>query len=509
MKRALSLLSGLLALALIASAPITAASFTDTEAGKMAIAFDDPLLDLEPLDTMAMGTAMALDQFGCLWIWGLRKYGMAGVGVETVASEDPASRVCLPDSRKIVTADATSQYGQNYDLTYGAAALADDGTVWTWGCYYLRLCGVGAADKDNSAGDTQYYSPQQVTFPNLASGEKIVDLKALNNAFAALSSGGQLFTWGEATFGVLGNGTQGTNLTSPVRMLTQVHSFGTSIFCGWAIAAAGWRSGKDAASNDTLSSNKAAVVFWGSNAGSYGRPSGDTSIADTVVKSTPSALTGTLANYLDYKDGDSTLGANTDDNATLGVRMGSAQDGGTFQDMTGQYYGSSIRLKNGSLLSWGYGSHGASGAGISKTGGKPALITAANPIVGLATGTEFIFYWDSAGQAYFYGERKHTDKFPREDGAPYELPNVANLAFAIDGGTTYPAWQKGKIAKIVGFGDSAMVKRTDGLLFTVGGGREQIPSGNPYSIVRDYLLKTSTTNTSVGQPATLLDTWSR
>ncbi|MDR1851139.1 MAG: hypothetical protein LBR21_00565, partial [Propionibacteriaceae bacterium] len=161
MRRGVSLVVGLLTLAAIACVPMSLASFTDTEAGRVAIAFD-ATLDLDPLDTLAPGTAMAKDQEGCLWIWGYREHGMAGNGQASVPSDDPATQLCLPGDRKVVTADTTSHRGFTDEPGHAAAALADDGTVWTWGCdKYQEVCGRG----DDSA--SSFYEPRQVSFPGL------------------------------------------------------------------------------------------------------------------------------------------------------------------------------------------------------------------------------------------------------------------------------------------------------------------------------------------------------
>ncbi|MDR1851320.1 MAG: hypothetical protein LBR21_01510, partial [Propionibacteriaceae bacterium] len=342
----------------------------------------------------------------------------------------------------------------------------------------------------------------------------MVDLKAMSKVFAALSNKGNLYAWGRGEEGELGIGTDGqtTNATTlatvvrktPVRMLTRVHSFGTSIVCGWAVVAAGWRSGTDA-SDPTDSKNGATLVFWGNNQNGFGPQSGDPGLVQEP-KYTPIALGGDLPKYVLYKNGQQSQGATLDDNTTLGVRMGSPEDGGTFQDIKGYYFGAVIRLKNGSIISWSITWNTVNGDWAAANG-IPALKSFGQPIVGVATGTEWVFCWDAAGQAYFYGDRRFTDKFPDTKGAPNASPIVQNTWLTIDGGTSYPAWRKGEIAKIAGFGNTVIVEHTDESIYVAGGNSwRSDPPKNAYSLVRNYLLKQSTTDTAHTQPATLLDT---
>ncbi|MEG2455688.1 MAG: hypothetical protein RSC08_05470, partial [Oscillospiraceae bacterium] len=90
-------------------------------------------------------------------------------------------------------------------------ALKANGTVWMWGRINLRAGGsVGTsstASNESPRYVVTYEYPQQVTFEGLSEGEYIVDIDAYGMTFIALSSTGNVYTWGNNDYGQLGNGT--------------------------------------------------------------------------------------------------------------------------------------------------------------------------------------------------------------------------------------------------------------------------------------------------------------
>ncbi|MDR1213277.1 MAG: hypothetical protein LBK54_04195, partial [Propionibacteriaceae bacterium] len=170
-----------------------------------------------------------------------------------------------------------------------------------------------------------------------------------------------------------------------------------------------------------------------------------------------------------------------DDNATLGVRAGSADDKGTFQQMTGSYYGNQFRLRDGSVFLWGASNYSAAGTTVtmgSSSGDisqyKPQRVTLVHlqlpqPVVQIADTVNLVFLLDSTGTAWMYGRRAGSPFFPDATGA-YQTADSASVIepMRIDGGDAYPAWKAGAIADIVGMGYTIALRHKDGSVWQVG-----------------------------------------
>jgi alpha-tubulin suppressor-like RCC1 family protein/lysophospholipase L1-like esterase len=88
-----------------------------------------------------------------------------------------------------------------------AYALKSDGTVWSWGNATSGVLGTG------ETSDTAV--PAQVPFP---AGTRIVRISGgLNHAIAA-DSAGNLWVWGNDDFGALGTGVTGQNQSTPIKI---------------------------------------------------------------------------------------------------------------------------------------------------------------------------------------------------------------------------------------------------------------------------------------------------
>lgn len=153
--------------------------------------------------------SLAVADDGSIWAWGFNEYGQLGNGTSFVrsdaaaqgihmASPVPVPVVGLPGGRKAVSAAA----GLVHSL-----ALAEDGTLWSWGC-------VGSSS--STFGDLSVYTPlgsmlAQNTTPakvfDLPGNRKAVGISAnhLNNF--AIAEDGTVWGWGDAWDGELGDGT--------------------------------------------------------------------------------------------------------------------------------------------------------------------------------------------------------------------------------------------------------------------------------------------------------------
>ncbi|WP_292593947.1 hypothetical protein [Mesotoga sp. UBA5847] len=238
---------------------------------------------LESIVAVAAGNlhTLALAADGTVWAWGSNNYGQLGdgtknhsnlpvqvkglgseqyltgvVAIAAAGSHSVAVRTdgsvvawgensdgCLGDGTTqsrhkpvIVKGDGPEGYlggiisvdtGQNFTI-----ALARDGTVWAWG-----------GNKNGQLGDgTNYssYSPVKVKSPDgngvLSGIIKIsVDSNSFNGHVLAITESGSVFSWGENSFGQLGNG-RTDDQNKPV----QVKGYGgigyledvVAVFCG-------------------------------------------------------------------------------------------------------------------------------------------------------------------------------------------------------------------------------------------------------------------------------------
>ncbi|MDB5052426.1 MAG: hypothetical protein JWM44_476 [Bacilli bacterium] len=139
--------------------------------------------------------SLALASNGTVWSWGDNTYGQLGNG-STVSQKTPVQVSGL--SGKTITAIAA---GDTYSL-----ALANDGTVWTWG--------------NNSSGQLGDGTTIQKTSPvNVSTlmGTTITAIAAGSNHSIALDTNFQVWTWGNNNSGQLGDGAT-TNRSVPFNL---------------------------------------------------------------------------------------------------------------------------------------------------------------------------------------------------------------------------------------------------------------------------------------------------
>lgn len=127
----------------------------------------------------------AIDTDGVLWTWGSNQYGLLGTGTEAVSSDTPV-RV-MDDVVSVVC-------GSNH-----IAALRGDGSLWIWGSNRYGQLGNGGT---GNAGD--YPSDYQTVPIKVMEDVAAVDCNITYTA--ALKTDGSLWTWGNISHGILGNG---------------------------------------------------------------------------------------------------------------------------------------------------------------------------------------------------------------------------------------------------------------------------------------------------------------
>jgi alpha-tubulin suppressor-like RCC1 family protein len=140
------------------------------------------------------GFNVSLRSDGTVWAWGNNSYRQLGDGTSQ-NSFAPVRVRGLPAGIVQVAA------GLNH-----AAAVASDGSVWTWG--------------DNGFGELGYATPGGLPAGIATRVPGVTDVKQVaagSNFTVALRADGEVWTWGRGDFGQLGDGTHVTGRTTPAR----------------------------------------------------------------------------------------------------------------------------------------------------------------------------------------------------------------------------------------------------------------------------------------------------
>ncbi|CAM5300440.1 hypothetical protein [Leifsonia shinshuensis] len=464
-----------LAFAPLAAVPSTTAAYTDTAAAETSPT-QTPLLTqttrMTPTSTYLENTATALQDDGTLWVWGFRGNGLAGNGTLTVPSTAPPSPVVLPndgyagrDHRYIVKVAGTSL--DNYyptDINYtGLAALSDDGRVYTW----------GGSSTNNIMGRPStpipYTQPGPVAIPGT-----VVDLRSTSSVFLALTSTGDLYTWGYAEGrGITGQGTATASSPAPSLILSGVHSIGAGMWNGWAI-----RGNFDARDPNT------GVFWWGwANAGS-------------AYASDPSGDSLGVSRYTPFRSNFLSVYAQTGCDS-VGVVMGSAADQCLIRSMTGHYYGNQVNVQ-GQLLTWGdatnYGTGRAYVSGpVSAT---PIILAMPNddPVTAVAPTQDYVQVLGASGQVYIYGRYS----FGRGPDPTLGTPSLTNL---VTPAQLLPLGSA--VTALGGFGYSGTALNADGSFVSWGGGTAG-GNNNTYSSIINSWGANSTPTTAVQGLTTMI-----
>ena len=460
-----------LAFAPLAAVPSTTAAYTDTARAETSPT-QTPLLTqttrMTPTNTYLANTATAIQADGTLWVWGFRGNGLAGNGTLTVPSNAPPSPVVLPNDgytgpshRYIVKVAGTSL--DNYyptDINYtGLAALSDDGRVYTWG---------GSAGNNvmgRPSAPVPYTQPGPVSIPGT-----VVDLRSSSGVFMALTSTGDLYTWGYAqSRGITGQGTPTASSPTPSLIMSGVHSIGAGMWNGWAI-----RGNFDA--NDATT----GVFWWGwANAGSSyaSDPSGDNLGTNRYAPFRSTFLSPFAQSGCD----------------AVGVVMGSPADTCTITSLTGSYYGNQLVFDGGHLVTWGdatnYGTGRPYVSGAASA--TPLALTLPNDdtVKAVAPSQDYIQVLGESGQVYIYGRYS----FGRGPDPTLGTPSTTNQV------TPVQLVPLGSDVTAVGsFGYSATALKADGSFVSWGGGTAGGNNNTYSSIINSWGANTTPTTAVQG-----------
>jgi alpha-tubulin suppressor-like RCC1 family protein len=304
------------------------------------------------------GFVLSLRSDGTVWGWGSNSYHQLG-DLNQPYSFAPVQIHGLPPGIVQVAAG----FGHS-------AALAADGSVWTWGHNYFGQLGYPTPGEDSS--------PTSHQVPGL-SGVKQVAAGA--NFTVALRSNGEVWTWGHNNRGQLGDGTH-TDRATPARNragygMTQV----------------------SAGADYALARRPGSVWAWGANdLGQLGNGSATLdSAAPVIVDRRTQNATQIVAgwNHAFAVDPDGSVWAwGSNGNGELGLGFDGAPFGtpqkvpglaGVTQLAAGTEESMALR-SDGTLLVWGTEYYGLRGDGIPRSGGLavPTPVTTVSEVTRIA-----------------------------------------------------------------------------------------------------------------------------
>jgi alpha-tubulin suppressor-like RCC1 family protein len=217
--------------------------------------------------TVAAGDdfGLALKQDGTVVAWGGNQNGQLGNGADLSAGQPPASGTPVPVDGGRLSGVVSVVAGSEFAL-----ALKGDGTVWGWGLDRHGELGNG--------GFTSVSLPSQVVGPG-GTGflTDVVSLAAGMSHAVAVRADGTVWTWGDNSYGQLGDNGVCSCRQSPTPI--QVVAAGGGFFADAVAAAPGF-----GATHSTVIRRDGTVWAWGDNfAYQSGRTTGSTIALPTEI----------------------------------------------------------------------------------------------------------------------------------------------------------------------------------------------------------------------------------
>ncbi len=296
-------------------------------------------------------------------------------------------RVCL-----VVSAFALISFARGADVVSiwggarGTIILKSDGTVWTWGANFFGKLGIGDINPVRTATPVEVDGTGNIS--NLNSVKAIMGCEMHN---VALKSDGTVWCWGWNIFGQLGNGTTNDAYTpvqtglGSVPPLTSVIKLGGRPYFTLAEKSDG------------------SIWAWGMN--KYGQM-GDGTVSPFVtvpVLVSNSSPGGAINNALEV---------------TCGYQFGAAL------------------ATNGTVWTWGSGSHGELGNGTTGSSYVPAQVPGLTNITAISAGWFQILALKSDGTVWAWGNNSYGelgDGTTSNRSNAVQVLNVSNVV-SISGG---------------------------------------------------------------------------
>lgn len=144
--------------------------------------------------------SVALASDGTVWAWGVNGPGQLGDGTNADSSVPVQVSENWPAGVTIESVDAGAHH---------SVALASDGSVWTWGANFTGEIGDGTTPSRNEPVQVAATWPADLAITGVNAGFSLT---------AAVASDGSVWTWGSNEYGQLGDGTAASSLT-PVQVV--------------------------------------------------------------------------------------------------------------------------------------------------------------------------------------------------------------------------------------------------------------------------------------------------
>ena len=259
---------------------------------------------------------------------------------------------------------------------YHSVALTSDGQVYTWGA------ANNYGQQGNGNTTTSSLTPVNISANGVLSGKKVVAISAGLHHTIAITSDGQLVAWGFGTSGQLGNG--GTSNSPLPVLVTETTAMQGKRFC--SVAAAG--NASTALTSDgqvfTWGNGGSGTLGNGSNS-SYSTPVLVTgALASKIVVSLAAGQANGGSVYAVTSEG-KLYGWGTNGSGQLG--NGSTTDSNTPVSVLGALATKRVQAvsagwsrvlafaEDGQLYGWGQGDGGTFGNGTTTTGTIPTTVT--------------------------------------------------------------------------------------------------------------------------------------
>ena len=156
---------------------------------------------------IAAGNAhvLAIRADGTLWSWGFNALGQLGAAAGDTCTVNAVDYSCALSPLQIGTQNTWTAVaaGMNHSL-----ALRDDGSLWAWGDNQAGQLGTASADTCTVPVLGDFACAQAPT--QVGSGKTWTQISAGDAHSIALQSDGSLWTWGDNTYGQLGDGCTAT-----------------------------------------------------------------------------------------------------------------------------------------------------------------------------------------------------------------------------------------------------------------------------------------------------------
>jgi alpha-tubulin suppressor-like RCC1 family protein len=375
---------------------------------------------------------IALSSIGQVYTWGYNLYGQLGNNTTTQSN--------IP----INVSSFGSLSGQTIVAIAGgeihAITLSSTGQVHAWG-----YNGSGQLGNNTT---TQSNIPINVSSFGSLSGQTIVAIAGGSSHTIAISSTGQVHTWGKNDYGALGNNTT-TNSSIPINVSSFGSLSGQTIV---AIAGGGYHTvalsstgqvhtwgfnGNGALGNNTTTSSNIPI-----NVSSFGSLSGQTIVTIVSGQHHTVALSSTGQVHTWGYNVYGQLGNNTTTNSSIPINVSSfgSLSGQTIVAIAGLGNHNIALSSTGQVHAWGYNGNGTLGNNTTTNSSIPINVSSFGSLTGqtitaIASGNYHTFAISSTSQVHTWGSNLY-GQLGNNTTTQSNIPiNTVNSYLALSGRT--------------------------------------------------------------------------